>query len=134
MGGGSVWIADGQGGRVIQVDPTSLEVQNAVSLLNGHPNRIAFGEGFVWVTSTDADSLTRIDPGSGQSTTVEHVGNGPLGVAAGDGGVWVANSLDGTVARVDPRSAKVVGRVHLGFSPDAVAVTPGGVWVSLHDL
>jgi len=134
VGGGSVWIADGQGGRVIQVDPTSLEVQNAVSLLNGHPNRIAFGEGFVWVTSTDADSLTRIDPGSGQSTTVEHVGNGPLGVAAGDGGVWVANSLDGTVARVDPRSAKVVGRVHLGFSPDAVAVTPGGVWVSLHDL
>ena len=37
--------------------------------------------------STLVKTLTRIDPGSGSSTTVEHVGNGPLGVAAGDGGV-----------------------------------------------
>jgi class 3 adenylate cyclase/streptogramin lyase len=132
VGGGSVWVTDGQGGRVFEVDPQSLEVEGSVPLLEGQPSRVAFGDGFVWVTSTDSNSLTRIDPASGQFTTVENVGNGPLGVAAGPGGVWVANSRDGTVARVDPSSAEVVGRIRLGFSPDDVAVAPGGVWVSLH--
>jgi class 3 adenylate cyclase/DNA-binding beta-propeller fold protein YncE len=132
VGAGAVWVVDSLGGRVLAVDPSSLEVIQNVSLLEGHPSRIAFGEGFVWVTSTDSNSLTRIDPASGQSTTVEDVGNAPVGVAAGPGGVWVACSGDGTIAHVDPGSAEVVDRVRVGFSPDGVAVTPDGVWVSLH--
>jgi DNA-binding beta-propeller fold protein YncE len=132
VGAGAVWVVDSLGGRVLAVDPSSLDVIQNVSLLEGHPSQIAFGEGFVWVTSTDSNSLTRIDPASGQSTTVEDVGNAPVGVAVGPSGVWVACSGDGTIAHVDPGSAEVVDRVRVGFSPDGVAVTPEGVWVSLH--
>ena len=134
VGAGSVWVADAQGGRVFQVDPATLTAGRPISLLHGQPSRIAFGDGLVWVTSTDSNSLTGIDPASGQTTTVDNVGNGPLGVAAGAGAVWVANSQDGTVARVDPSSGKVVARIRLGESPDDVEVTPDGVWVSLHAL
>jgi class 3 adenylate cyclase/streptogramin lyase len=135
VGDGTVWVTDRDGSRVFRVDPSTLEVGAQIPLLGDRaPSRIAFGEGFVWVTSTDADSVTRIDPSSNSATTIEHVGNGPLGIAAGDGSVWVANSLDGTVVRIDPTSATVAGTTRLGDSPDSIAVTPGGVWVSLHTL
>ena len=132
IGAGTVWVADSLGARVLAIDPSSLAVVRDIPLLQGHPTRIAFGAGYVWVTSIDSNSLTRIDPVSGQSTTIEDVGNAPLGVAAGPGGVWVACSGDGTIAHVDPRSADVVDRVRVGFSPDGVAVTTEGVWVTLH--
>ncbi len=133
VGAGSVWVADALGGRVIRIDPSSLEPQgDGIPLLQGQPARLAFGEGYVWVTSTDTDSVTRIDPVSGETTAIDHVGDGPLGIAAGDGAVWVANSLDGTVTRIDPRTAEVVGTTSLAASPDSVAVAPDGIWVSIH--
>ncbi len=133
VGAGSVWVADALGGRVIRIDASSLEPQgDGIPLLKGEPARLAFGEGYVWVTSTDSDSVTRIDPATGETTSIDGVGNGPLGIAAGGGVVWVANSLDGTVVRIDPKTAKVVGTTSLAASPDSVAVTPDGVWVSIH--
>jgi YVTN family beta-propeller protein len=135
IGDGAVWVTDRDGGRVLRVDPVTLKVGAQIPLLGDRaPTRIAFGEGYVWVTSTDADSVTRIDPASNAATTIEHVGNGPLGIAAGDGSVWVANSLDGTVAWIDPKNGTVSGTTQVGDSPDSIAVTPGGVWVSVHTL
>ena len=131
---GLVPIEDALGDRVFRIDASSLGITDTISILGGHPARIAFGAGYAWVTSTDADTLTRIDPATAQPATIQDVGDGPLGVAADPSGVWVANSLDGTISRVDPDSTRVLDRIHLGFSPDGVAVTPDGVWVSLHTL
>jgi YVTN family beta-propeller protein len=133
VGGGAVWVTDRDGGQVLQVDPSDLAVTDEIPLLGDRsPSRIAFGDGYVWVSSSESDSVTRIDPTSNATTTIERVGNGPLGIAAGNGLVWVANGLDGTVVQIDPRTAKVVGSTTLGYSPDSVAVTPDGVWVTLH--
>jgi len=128
VGGGE---PEGQGG---QIDPGTLKVVATVPLLKGNPAQVAFGEGFVWVTDTADNSVTRIDPSSGGGTTIDAVGDGPVGVAAGNGAAWVANGRDGTVAEIDPRSAKVVKRFTLGasLSPDGVAVTAGAVWVTVH--
>ncbi len=134
IGDGAVWVADWKGARVLRVDPESLETEEIPLLGGRQPTRLAFGEGYVWVTSKDSDSVTRIDPATLTATTIEDVGDGPVGVAAGAGAAWVANSLDGTVARIDPASAEILATTTLGFSPDSVAVTTDGVWVSLHTL
>jgi len=60
----------------------------------------AIGGGFVWVTNTDDDSVSRIDPLT-QSVTRIPVGRSPRGVAYGAGAVWVADGGDGTVKRID---------------------------------
>jgi YVTN family beta-propeller protein len=93
--------------------------------------RLASGAGSIWVTSSPANSVYRIDAVSHQLRQTIHVGNGPNGIAYGDGKVWVANSLDGTVSRIDPDANDVAGEpIRVGNSPTAVAFGFGSVWVT----
>ena len=128
-----MWVADKLGSRVLRIDATTNQiVGTGTPVLGGHPNEVAFGAGFVWVTNTDNDSVTRIDAQTSEGVTIEHVGNAPTGIAAGAEGVWVANSLDGTVAQIDPKGTPhVVRTIKIGFSPDGVAVGDGAVWVTV---
>jgi class 3 adenylate cyclase/streptogramin lyase len=132
VGDTAVWVADASG-HVYEIAPTTLKVARAIALLDDRPaDRIAVGAGYVWVTNTTTDSVIRIDPANGTTTTIERVADGPLGIAAGDGVVWVAGSLDGTLARIDASSGTVDGDpIHLGFSPTAVAIVGDRAWVSL---
>jgi len=86
----------------------------------------------VWVTDTEDDSVTRIDPSSNQGSTIPGVGNGPAGIAAAGGAVWVANSLDGTVSEIAPGTSSVTRfSFGSGLSPKGVAIASGAVWVSV---
>ena len=70
-------------GASIRIDPNSGPAAIAVG-----------GDGAVWLTDTEANNVTRVDP-TGLITPIA-VGNGPTGIAVDDGGVWVADSLDDT--------------------------------------
>ena len=95
-GGGSV-------GAIIEVDRT--------------PAGIAVGEGAVWVSQVNGDSLARIDPSSNEVVAVIPVGDGPEGVTVGGGFVWVVNQGDGTLSRIDPASDTVTDTVRLAEAP-----------------
>ena len=124
--GNSVWVAPSSGlltrldsatGRVHSVDPES------------GPAAIAAGaDGAIWLTDTEADNVTRVDP-TGLLTTIA-VGNGPIGIAVDQGGVWVADSLDDKVVRIDPTSQSVTDTISVGRSPAGVAFGAGSVWVA----
>jgi class 3 adenylate cyclase/streptogramin lyase len=95
------------------------------------PARAAAGESGIWVTSPDAQTVSRIDPQSHDVRQTIRVGSGPTGVAVGGGAVWVANTLDGTVSRIDPAVNQVVGEpIRVGNSPNALAFGEGSVWVA----
>jgi DNA-binding SARP family transcriptional activator len=96
------------------------------------PQRVAAGEGSVWVTSSrGGGSVVRLDPESHAVTDTIDVGNGPVGIAVGEGAVWVANSLDGTVSRIDPATGREVGDpIEVGNTPTGVAFGAGAVWVT----
>ena len=67
------------------------------------PRQLAFGNGFVWVTNNDDNSVTRLDPQTGRVVGAPiPVGQRPLGVASGAGAVWVANHGDHTITRINP--------------------------------
>ena len=55
------------------------------------------------MTNTDDDTVSRIDPESGQVVDTIEVGDEPEGIAVGGGAVWVANAAGGTVTRIDPK-------------------------------
>jgi streptogramin lyase len=125
-GGGFVWVVAGP--RVLRVDPGTGEVSGeATTRFVGR--EIAFGEGYVWVTHTSDDRISKVDPRSLEAVAVP-VGNGPVAVAAGEGAAWVANSEDGTISRVDPGSGEVES-IEVSNPPEDVTVSEGAVWVAV---
>jgi YVTN family beta-propeller protein len=93
------------------------------------PSHIAVGEDAVWVTNTDDNTVSRIDPATRNVQTVP-VGNSPSGITTGGGAVWVANGLDGTVSRIDPGTNTVVQTIGVGNGPLGIAYGAGSVWVA----
>jgi YVTN family beta-propeller protein len=124
--GDSVWAAP-FGGLLARLAASTGQVVQQLDPNSGGA-AIALGDGTGWLTDTEGDNVTRVDP-SGVVRPIP-VGNGPAGIAFGDGGVWVADSLDNTVVRIDPNSLMVIATIPVGTSPSGVAVGTGSVWVA----
>ena len=78
-----------------------------------------------------ANSIGRIDAGTGAFTTAVGVGVDPTGVAVGeDGDVWVINQGDSTVSRIDPDSSEVTSTKSTLGIPSGVAAGEGAVWIT----
>jgi ABC-type transport system substrate-binding protein/DNA-binding SARP family transcriptional activator/outer membrane protein assembly factor BamB len=97
------------------------------------PSDMAAGADSLWVTSADEQTLSRVDPETGDVRGTIPVGSGATAVAADDAAVWVANSLAGTVERIDPRAERVVQTITLHGAPSAIALRRGIVWVANRD-
>jgi YVTN family beta-propeller protein len=113
------------------------------------PSNIAVGEGSVWVLNTEADTISRIDPGTGKVVKVSRAGERPSDLAVGAGALWVGHggglrNVTARVSRVDPDSGAIVRTVRLpvgngdGAGPPStgyprVAVGAGAVWASNPD-
>jgi YVTN family beta-propeller protein len=99
--------------------------------LEAPPTRVAAGFGSFWVTSSDGQTVSEIDPDDLVVRDTIHVGSGPAGVAVGSGAVWVANTLSGTISRIDPGTRSVVQTIPLGARPADVAVGNASIWVAV---
>jgi YVTN family beta-propeller protein len=99
----------------------------------GDPSAIAVGEGSIWVANRDDGTVSRIDPVTNESTTIE-VGIAPYLVAVGEGSVWAVNRLSRSVSRIDPGTDEVVATIGLGGPgfPSSIAVGEGAVWVGVN--
>ena len=94
------------------------------------PTSVASGEGAVWVTDRDDNTVSRIDVRTSTVRQTVVVGSGPNAIAVGAGAIWVANALDGTVSRIDPETNKVVQTIKVGNTPNAIAFGEKAVWVA----
>ena len=126
--GRSIWVTSAGDTAILRVDTRADGAVRRIKLPYA-PNQAAFGDGAVWVTSSEGDAVLRIDRATSKVKTIR-VGDGPRGIAFGADRVWVANSRDGTVSTIDPHTNEV-GTLHLGFRPVAVAVDQRAVWVAL---
>jgi YVTN family beta-propeller protein len=124
--GASLWVAPFSG-RLARLDPQTGHVVRQLDP-NAAPTGLGLGADAVWVTDSDADNVTRIDP-TGLLTSVA-VGHGPSGIAVGDGGVWVADTGDNAIVRIDPSTSAVTTTIPVGSAPMGVAIGAGSVWVA----
>ena len=104
FGGGSLWVADGETGRVDQVDPRTNRVVAAHRPSGNAPRGVAVAGGAVWVASAVDGQVRRIDLARRAGAAPIDVPGGPAAIAAGAGAVWVASEEDGVVTKLDPRS------------------------------
>ena len=96
----------------------------------GHaPNALVAGAGSVWIANGRDGTVSRIDRGRGQVTTID-VGGEPTALAFGYGSLWVADGQNRRVEQVDSRTNRVVRRQPAGNAPRGVAVAGGAVWLA----
>jgi YVTN family beta-propeller protein len=128
VAGGSVFIADGGGDSLWEIDSGGdLGEEIPVGL---RPGTIAVDEEALWVANAGSNTVSRIDPHNIQSIPV---GGEPFGVATGGEAVWVTNRADNTVSRIDPASRKVDETIPVGNNPKGIAVSDEAVWVANTD-
>jgi streptogramin lyase len=131
LGGGRVWVADGDGAGITAVDSDAGRVDRRGLPPHAAPLRLAAGAGGLWVSSASTGTVRRIDLGTLGVGEAISVGRNPAGVTVGHGFVWVANSRSGTVSRVDPSIHAVVGApIEVGGRPGGIDAGTSAVWVA----
>ena len=128
-GGGSTAIKSVQANAVGVIDSGSGTIAAQIPV-GAAPAGVAAGPDAIWVTNTDDQTVSRIEPRTNAVVQTLRVGAGPAGIAIGAGAVWVVNALDGTVSRIDPRASQVVQTVPVGNGPSAIAYGLGALWVA----
>jgi DNA-binding SARP family transcriptional activator/DNA-binding beta-propeller fold protein YncE len=88
------------------------------------------GGGWVWVSSQDQGTLSRLRWGDDR-VEVLNLGRGPGALAFGARALWVADEERGDILRVDPHSGRVLQRISaVGNGLRAIAVGDGSVWAA----
>ncbi len=94
------------------------------------PDGIAVGAGAVWVAASRDGTLTRIDPTTGETTTVD-VGENPDSVIVAFGSVWVSLTGENKVARVEASDQPAVTETFdVGEEPEGLATSSRAIWVA----
>jgi peptide/nickel transport system substrate-binding protein len=110
------------------IDPASGRILAQYSV--GHaPDALAAGGGSVWTANGPDGTISRVDRGRGQVTTID-VGGEPTAVAFANGSLWVADGQNRWVDQVDSRTNRVVRRLTAGNASRGVAVAGGAVWLT----
>lgn len=105
---------------------------------------LAVGGGSVWVASTPAHTITRIDPTTNAVVATIPIGgsdpfHGPTRLAFGHGTMWVLDGVAdcGCVHRIDPTTNSIVATIRLGsptgarIAPLGIAVAQDAVWIAV---
>jgi virginiamycin B lyase len=131
IGGGSVWVADDQGGRVIRVDPSTGRVLKQIPVGNG-PADMAFAPGRAWVIDHRDRTLFRIELAGNRATRLGTVGNGgdaaPERLALLGGSLWVTGRGAGLL-QVDPDTGDTKRTIDVGGTGIDVIAAAGDLWV-----
>jgi hypothetical protein len=132
--GNSLWALEVRPGRLLRLDPSTLAPISApIRLSSGRTLGLAAGDGYLWVTATDAGAVLRVDPASGVITPAR-VGGSPVGIAVTEGGAWFADSASGNIVRLDAHSLRPVGDpIHVGGRPASLAVAGNSLFVTAED-
>jgi streptogramin lyase len=123
---GSVWVATGEAGTVVRVDPRSRRVVARIPV--GFANDLARDDSSLWVDLGDDDAVRRVDPVTNEPGR-PHRHGGAFAIAAGFESVWATSYPRPIVTRLDATTGEVTGRVRVRRDPKGIAVGAGSVWV-----
>ncbi len=136
-GFGSIWALKASTRSLIRIDGGTRQRHVDTSTTidgTGSPDRLATGEGAVWVAVRDpgggGDWIVKIDPESLREHTRIAVSGGTRAIAAGHGALWVTNGRHRTLTRIDADDPSDRMTIALGVEPDAIALTRRAVWIA----
>jgi len=128
IGGGSVWVADDQGAKVVRVSPQTNKVVAWVSVGDG-PASMTFHGTTAWVINHREATIHRIDLATNRSSLLK-----PLGGDAPERMVWSHDRLwvtgRGTdLLKVNPASGTIERTIEIGASGIDLAAVGDDLWI-----
>lgn len=130
---GSVWVGDFEGttGLVHRLPVSHTGPTSTVKSGLG-PIALASGDGSIWVTNANANTVSRIDPATDKViATVQLPGAAPTGVLVTADGVWVAGYQTNALYRIDPSTNTVLGTLTLPGPGQGIVSVGGHLWVTV---
>jgi streptogramin lyase len=124
-------LSDIPAASVGRIDPGEAEITDAFEL-DSDPTGIAANGDTLCVISLNAQTLTLLDPVTGEVGGTLSTQGGPTDVEIGaDGTVWVLNQFpDGTLIRFDSSATQVEYSVSVGVGTNDMAVSEDAVWLT----
>ena len=97
----------------------------------GHPDWMAVTDDAVWVTSSSANHVVRLDAQTNKPGTIVTVAKPCAGLALGFGSLWIPSCGDHSVVRVDQVSGALQATVPAGPADSEGGITTGAgsVWI-----
>lgn len=99
--------------------------------VEGHPDWMAVTDDAVWVTSSSANRVVRLDANTNQARTIVHVAKPCSGLAIGFESLWIPSCGDHSVVRVDENTGAARATIAAGpaDSEGGIAVGAGSIWI-----
>jgi virginiamycin B lyase len=128
-GFGSLWIPSCGTHSLIRADLKTGQIQATVSIGPADSEGcITVGAGSVWLMSSPAGVLSRIDPTTNSVAASINVPSGSFCPVFADGFVWVTSTEHSLLSKVDPSTNHVVAKIPVGRSPRFATAGAGCVW------
>ena len=130
VGGGRAWVIVSGRSEVVPIQDARVGPEKPIPVPAPFNGILYSRDGSVWVASSEANRVSRIDAGS-QSLRGEaiEVGAFPTDLAMLRGELWVLNFGDRSLARVDPAAGRLVGEpVGLPGELGALDAGAGRLW------
>jgi serine/threonine-protein kinase len=93
------------------------------------PVGVVFRDGALWVANTTRNTVTRVAPSTGKTTTIP-VGAAPFDMASNRKSVWAANSQARSVSRIALDTGKAGPQIPVGDHPYFLTAEDKAVYVS----
>jgi len=132
-----LWLLS-SAGRVIEIDRATNQVVADIEIPSSEFGYVGVGDGSVWVTSFDHDTLIRIDPATKKIVASIAVGTNPEALLVTPDAVWTANHRGGSITKVDLATNKVVATFdfanHGTSGPKGLIMAAGDLWTTVPNM
>ena len=130
FGAGSLWVVTGFDDRTLtRFNATTGTVEADIPLPSQSFGGAQYAFGSVWVVSTLANELYRIDPATNALVATTPLKPQPSYLLSAEGSIWV-NSRMGWLQRIDPDTNEVIASIKTGYmGVDQLAAGGGYVWL-----
>ena len=113
-----------------------IPLTTATIEVGDNPQALGFGPRGLWVVHGGDQTLTPIDPATGQAGEGIQLGTLPGAVVVTEDAIWVGSIQGRSILRVVPgaeEAAAELSTVRVGRTPQALAFGDGSVWVAAFD-
>jgi predicted Ser/Thr protein kinase len=123
----SVWVLTGEG-TLWQIDPITHRIAQRYDKITAPDSHMTVGGGFVWLSNTLTDAITRLDPSTGKTDTIL-ISSKPDQLAFVGGTLWTLDRDGRTVTPIDASLLEAGTPVGTPSHPTLMAGGLGWLWI-----
>jgi streptogramin lyase len=135
LGGGSAWVADDQGARVLRIAPATNRVVARIPVGQG-PSDMVFAGTRAWVVNHRDRTLFRLDLATNGATRLAILGaenDAPERLSLLGGSLWVTGR-GMPLLRVDPETGATQRSIEIDGTGIDIVAARGALWVPVRTL